>query len=362
GNFVRTILQPAIRLIESKAAAAVIPEGAGDVFQCSAEAVGSDGSLTNCTASEDVSKGWPSIAHKTEGMETSYQGEDSEYSYLIINDKEGDKQLFVDLGVYTRNRNFRMYKSSKAGKNVILKIAEDNTFVPNCGDNDSLEEAYFLSSLICNIRVNVCDLCFTDSMEGYQESPYPEIDDFVCSLVNKDGVQGGIRRWNYFSLEEILVYDISGYRWCENIGRAHKSNNIMILVDLKKEVWYQKCHDPVCREKNFKSQSFPLPAQLRLPFLFKEEEEYAVMDERGNTEDKEKPNCNAADLSKSSVSLEKRLSQDFLLSDSEWGNASDDICFLEATEDVELAEAANDSLNYAMEEIPDEVLLEAFRK
>ncbi|XP_071599388.1 DNA-directed primase/polymerase protein [Heliangelus exortis] len=386
GNFVRTILQPAIRLMESKAAAAaVIPEGAGDVFQCSAEAVGSDGSLTNFTASEDVSKGWPSIAHKTKGMETSYQGEDSEYSYLIINDKEGDKQLFVDLGVYTRNRNFRMYKSSKAGKNVILKIAEDNTFVPNCGANDSLEEAYFLSSLICNIRVGdgtkVLSSGFSeeerkmsaflnskttrsnrDSMEGYQESPYPEIDYFVRSLVNKDGVQGGIRQWNYFSLEEILVYDISGYRWCENIGRAHKSNNIMILVDLKKEVWYQKCHDPVCREKNFKSQSFPLPAQLRLPFLFKEEEEYAVMDERGNTEDKEKTNCNAADLSKSSVSLEKRLSQDFLLSDSEWGNASDDVCFLEATEDVELAEAANDSLNYAMEEIPDEVLLEAFRK
>lgn len=28
-------------------------------------------------------------------------------------------------------------------------------------------------------------------MEGYQDSPYPEIDYFVRSLVNKDGVQGG---------------------------------------------------------------------------------------------------------------------------------------------------------------------------
>lgn len=68
------------------------------------------------------------------------------------------------------------------------------------------------------------------------------------------------------------------------------------------------------------------------------------------------------DLSKSSVYLEKSLSQGFLLSDSEWDNASDDACFLEATEDVELAEAANDSLNYSMEEIPDEILLEALRK
>ncbi|XP_075005347.1 DNA-directed primase/polymerase protein isoform X6 [Calonectris borealis] len=371
--------------MESKAAVVIPEEGAGHIFQCSAEAVGLDGSLTNLTAVKDASKGWPAVARETKEMDTSHQGENSEFSFLIVNDKEGDKQLFVDLGVYTRNRNFRMYKSSKAGKNVILKIAEDNKFVPNCEENVSLEEAYFLSSLICNIRAKddtkVLSSGFSeeerkmsaflnskttrssrDSMEGYQDSPYPEIDYFVRSLVNKDRVQGGIRRWNYFSVEEILVYDIFGYRWCENIGRAHKSNNIMILVDLKKEVWYQKCHDPVCREKNFKSQSFPLPPRICLPFLFKEEEEYTLMDERGNTEEKVKPHSNVSDLSKSSVSLEKSLSPDFLLSESEWDNASDDACFLEATEDVELAEAANDSLNYAMEEIPDEVLLEALRK
>lgn len=69
-----------------------------------------------------------------------------------------------------------------------------------------------------------------------------------------------------------------------------------------------------------------------------------------------------SDLSNTSVSVEKSFSQGFLLSDSEWDNASDDAYFLEATEDVELAEAANDSLNYAMEEIPDEILLEALRK
>ncbi|XP_075608079.1 DNA-directed primase/polymerase protein isoform X2 [Balearica regulorum gibbericeps] len=359
--------------------------GAGHVFQCSAEGVGSDGSPTNLIAIGDACKGWPAVAHKTKDMETSHQGENLEFSFLIVNGKGGGKQLFVDLGVYTRNRNFRMYKSSKAGKNVILKIAEDNKFVPNCEENVSLEEAYFLSSLICNIRVKDNTKVLSsglseeerkmsaflnskttrssrDSMEGYQDSPYPEIDYFVRSLVNKDGVQGRIRQWNYFFLEEILVYDISGYRWCENIGRAHKSNNIMILVDLKKEVWYQKCHDPVCREKNFKSQSFPLPPGICLPFLFKEEEEYTLMDERGNTEEKVKLHSNVSDLSKSSVSTEKGLSQDFLLSDSEWDNASDDAYFLEATEDMELAEAANDSLNYAMEEIPDEVLLEALRK
>ncbi|XP_023780801.1 DNA-directed primase/polymerase protein isoform X3 [Cyanistes caeruleus] len=383
GNFVRTILQPAIRLMESRAA--VIPtEEAGHVYQCSA-GTGLDGCLTNLTAVEDNSKDWPAAAHETKDMEMPHQGENLDFSFLIVNNKEGNQQLFVDLGVYTKNRNFRMYKSSKAGKNVILKIAEDNKFIPKCEKDVSLEEAYFLSSLICNIGtsgdIKVLSSGFSeeerkisaflnsktnrssrDPMEGYQGSPYPEIDNFVRSLVNKDGLQGGIRQWSYFSLKELLIYDISGYRWCENIGRAHKSNNIMILVDLKNEVWYQKCHDPVCREQNFKSQSFPLPPGICLQTLFKEEEESMLMDDRGNTEGKVNPHSSASDLSKSSVSPENSWSQDFLFSDSEWENTSDDACFQEAAEDIELAEAADDSLNNAMEEIPDELLLEALRK
>lgn len=164
-------------------------------------------------------------------------------------------------------------------------------------------------------------------------SPHQEVDNFVLTLVQKDGIQGGkcwfdqfwisgvwlyfgdscskiggllhcsvfvlnnegltsaltaIRRWNYFAAEQLLVYDIVKYRWCKNVQRFHKSNNIMyvvftswgfpffmvcvvvvfffksvfllwflifwrIIVDLKEEVWYQKCHDPECR--NFRSSS-----------------------------------------------------------------------------------------------------------
>lgn len=72
-----------------------------------------------------------------------------------------------------------------------------------------------------------------------------------------------------------------------------------IVVDLKHEHWYQKCHDPVCKADNFKSEceyfyriynitntdfkyiatntnSFicdigsPLPAEVCLSFVFKE--------------------------------------------------------------------------------------------
>lgn len=60
--------------------------------------------------------------------------------------------IFLSLGVYTKNRNFRLYMSSKAGHTVILNIAEDNKFVPKPINNSCIDEQYFLSSLICNVR------------------------------------------------------------------------------------------------------------------------------------------------------------------------------------------------------------------
>ncbi|XP_054108699.2 DNA-directed primase/polymerase protein isoform X6 [Callithrix jacchus] len=278
----------------------------------------------------------------------------------------------IHVGVYTRNRNFRLYKSSKIGKCVALEVAEENGFFPTQSEDVSEEYQYFLSSLVSNVRFSdtlrilTCDpsqnkqkgvgyfnsISTSETMEGFQCSPYPEVDRFVLSLVNKDGIEGGIRRWNYFFPEELLVYDICKYRWCENIGRPHKSNNIMILVDLKNEVWYQKCHDPVCKAENFKSDCFPLPAEVCLLFLFKEEEEFTTDETRSSeTQNPHKP---------SPSKLSRGAS-----ADTDWNNGIDDAYFLEATEDAELAEAAENSLlsyNSEVDEIPDELIIEILQE
>ncbi|XP_036911058.1 DNA-directed primase/polymerase protein isoform X3 [Sturnira hondurensis] len=278
----------------------------------------------------------------------------------------------IHVGVYTRNRNFRLYKSSKVGKLVVLEIAEDNTFSVPRSNDISEENQYFLSSLVSNIRFSAtlqiltCDTpkdkqrhpghfnsttTSVENMGGFQGSPYPEIDQFVLSLVNKNGIKGGIRCWNYFFQEQLLVYDICKYRWCENIGRAHKSNNIMIVVDLKNEVWYQKCHDPECQAVNFKSVCSPLPAEVCLSFLLKEEEEFAT-DKTVNNETQNPPKPPSSMLSKTEFS------------DADWDNGVDDTYFLEATEDAELAEVAENSHldgNSGGEEVPDELVVEVYR-
>uniref|UniRef100_A0A8C7Y1I6 DNA-directed primase/polymerase protein n=1 Tax=Oryzias sinensis TaxID=183150 RepID=A0A8C7Y1I6_9TELE len=225
-------------------------------------------------------------------------------SFLLIKNKEGKDGLFVDLGVYTKNRNFRLYKSSKVGKNAAFTVAEDNKFIPQPEKGISAEQSIFLASLVCNLSFTGQTILTWSVPEtsdtkisrsscpfwGCSVSPYPEVDTFVLNVVKKEAIQGSIRRWNYFAAEQLLVYDIAKYRWCENVGRFHKSNNIMIVVDLKEEVWYQKCHDPDCR--NFRSSSYPLPQEICISYILNldEEDRVYLMDEAGNFELSQVPN------------------------------------------------------------------------
>uniref|UniRef100_A0AAF6Z5P7 DNA-directed primase/polymerase protein n=3 Tax=Bos TaxID=9903 RepID=A0AAF6Z5P7_BOVIN len=370
GNFVRKILQPAFHLIASEDED-MTPETTGHEFTHFSETPSEQGTCFSKMSTDiDVGESQTSNSEKL-GRLGSAQQSSPDLSFLIVKNDMGEKRLFVDLGVYTRNRNFRLYKSSKIGKYVALEVAEDNKFFPIQSKNISKENQYFLSSLVSNVRFSdalrilTCDVpqskqrvqCFSrtgtsvEAIEGFQCSPYPEIDQFVLSLVNKNGIKGGIRRWNYFFPEELLVYDICKYRWCENIGRAHRSNNIMILVDLKNEVWYQKCHDPVCKAENFKSDCFPLPAEVCLLSLLKEGEEFTT-DTTADTETKSPHGPSSSVLSKGAFS------------DADWDNGIDDTYILEATEDAELAEAAENSLlaYNRMDEIPDELLIEVLQE
>nr|XP_019955886.1 PREDICTED: DNA-directed primase/polymerase protein [Paralichthys olivaceus] len=279
--------------------------------------------------------------------------EETDLSFLKVKNKDGQECLFVDLGVYTKNRNFRLYKSSKVGKNAAFTVADNNQFLAKQKKGISSEESVFLASLVCNVsftgqRILSCDVPETktsttqrpqqgsarnsDSLSGSLMSPHQEVDNFVLTLVRKDGIQGSIRRWNYFVAEQLLVYDIVKYRWCENVGTFHKSNNIMIVVDLKEEVWYQKCHDPDCR--NFRSSSYPLPQEICVSYIMTldDEDQAYIMDDAGNIEPTQAqqrtacPQEEPADL---------------------WGDGQDEQDYLESLDDFEQTSA----------EISDQLLL-----
>ncbi|XP_038160675.1 DNA-directed primase/polymerase protein [Cyprinodon tularosa] len=270
--------------------------------------------------------------------------EERDLSFLMVKNKDGHKCLFVDLGVYTRNRNFRLYKSSKVGRNAAFTVAQDNQFAAKPAKGMSVEESVFFASLVCNISFTGQRILTWDAPEkkeaepqtphcqqgsdsnpgtlsGCLSSPYQEVDNYVLTLVRKDGVQGSIRRWSYFAAEQLLVYDIAKYRWCENVGRFHKSNNIMIVVDLKEEVWYQKCHDPDCRI--FRSSSFPLPQEICVSYILTldEDDQAYLMDDTGNIE--------PSQASNGSVCTVEETPEDV------WGKEQDEQEYLKSLNDFE---------------------------
>ncbi|KAF3676126.1 putative solute carrier family 25 member 39-like [Capsicum annuum] len=88
-------------------------------------------------------------------------------------------------------------------------------------------------------------------------SPFPYLDVFVESLASIGNIPGKIRSWYWFSEYALMVYNMSRNRFCERIGRQHKSNHVIYVVDLRRNVYYQKCHDPDCR--GYRSPLRPVP-------------------------------------------------------------------------------------------------------
>jgi hypothetical protein len=202
---------------------------------------------------------------------------------LIVNDK-GNKAVFIDPAVYSRNRIFRVYKSSKLGKNTPLVVSQSNKF-PYVK-----EKQLFLASLVCTVGNKPVEqtLLFDDissliygklpessspskkstvlkgdRLNEFEHSPFPEIDRFVAnSLRQRKGGRGYLRSWVYFKEALLLVYSIGGNRFCENINREHKSNHIMLVADFGSKIVYQKCHDPDCHIQNFKGSPTIIPDEL----------------------------------------------------------------------------------------------------
>ncbi|XP_011076097.1 DNA-directed primase/polymerase protein isoform X2 [Sesamum indicum] len=224
----------------------------------------------------------------------SYRERDERFEKLFVSkgssSADSHCQLFVDTAVYSRNRCFRLPLSSKAGKSAVL--LPSGRF--KCKDMD--EEEVFMASLICNMdadteKLLICKMdlecvkalhfeteitnniqkypgfpekfdlnaCTSDASTNYLmgKSPYPALDVFVEAIASSGNVPGKIRSWYWFSEYGLMVYSMSRNRYCERIGREHKSNHVIYVVDLRRAVYYQKCHDPDCQ--GYRSPLRPVP-------------------------------------------------------------------------------------------------------
>lgn len=231
-------------------------------------------------------------------------------SCFMVSTGDGSSQLFIDMGVYTRNRMFRVLGSSKYRKQAVLRVVK-SPLSPDSAQQAPLADEFdrdaFVASLVCpfpsmeameletNTRpVRLLRCAFdrnpvhrlgrwtshrpaTSTSVECRQSVFPKLDAFIRGQATTGGVQGEIRSIQMlFPMQPVhleagndtaqsehdpsssdsrpwmITYHMARNRWCGNIRRAHRSNNVMYIVDLEQRVYYQKCHDPVCQALDYR--------------------------------------------------------------------------------------------------------------
>ena len=98
-------------------------------------------------------------------------------------------------------------------------------------------------------------------VHSYGVSPLPRLNHFITNNLGKrDGHDGTIHTWHLDMQEKVIQYCMKGDRFCENIGRQHKSNNIIWNCDLLSKMYWQSCFDPEC--KGFRGKCRHLPENI----------------------------------------------------------------------------------------------------
>jgi hypothetical protein len=241
-------------------------------------------------------KHWILQLYSSLKQENEASGETGEslFHMLFPVNADGERRPMIDAAVYTKNRNFRLWKSSKLGKETTLEVGPLNGWPFSPQD----PHGFFFDTLLCNIPFDLPPekhLTFADrAKEVYKssifgdlaktgpptipaalgvkvpgkfaggnanmtvkigdaalgvESPFPNLDFWIRDeLRSWPGSERPIMRgWRYVEDLGQLTYNIGGNKWCERIQREHKSNHIFIVCDLKSRLWYQSCHDPDCK-------------------------------------------------------------------------------------------------------------------
>ena len=154
---------------------------------------------------------------------------------------------FVDINVYKKNQQFRMFLSRKLGKMNPLVLSSSLNSTWKC---DSLENkrTIFMASLVTRMedsssllqmqdsRQIASDCVSSSSVIALEKSPYKEVEDMLTEIVRP----GYIRDCVFYPSR--IVFNIGGSRFCQNVNRQHTSNHIYFICDLKELTLVQGCH------------------------------------------------------------------------------------------------------------------------
>ena len=107
---------------------------------------------------------------------------------------------------------------------------------------------------------------------SYGASPLPALEGWIVRTLGRRGGQvGSVGTWSMPGVSESSVghtrplprtvrFNMKGNRYCDNVRRAHKSNNITWNVNLVDRVCWQGCHDPECG--GYRGEPIDLPEEV----------------------------------------------------------------------------------------------------
>ncbi|CAF4877736.1 unnamed protein product, partial [Rotaria sp. Silwood1] len=234
----------------------------------------------------------------------------AEVAYLLVLNKENQYTLAIDLGVYSKNQQFRLFdcvkkqkanaliqslsltsaQSVKYSYNEILKNSlltyheKTNVFILSEKDNQFVYEEldivdksifqtcelinvnklnhhmknFYLSSTNYTNRSNRNRSNFSSSITrpiktDLLDTTIEKFKSFVEKLITSDPSHlGYIRSYvhgNHNS--DVIFFNIGGeYRFCPLINRHHKRNTSAIFIDINNRTFTIRCKDPDCKHTN----------------------------------------------------------------------------------------------------------------
>lgn len=189
-----------------------------------------------------------------------------ELSTLYVVDRDKNRLNMIDMGVYNKNRSFRMLFSSKYHKHEVLYPAMMNPY-PYAHHYD-----LFVASLVQG-DLPPLQQCDPSQLIQYHIPP-PTLPTPLPVLTHHTALESYIRDLASQPLGQsvevkcvpstyslgIIVFDIIGSKYCYPIQREHKSNHIYYVVNLHSATVSQRCHDPNCKGTYTYCQ--PLPPSL----------------------------------------------------------------------------------------------------
>ena len=177
--------------------------------------------------------------------------EDDKKVFTVKNSKFEDV-WFLDTVIYSRNRNFRLYKSTKLGKSSPLLISPLDLSFKAMVSANLCQFSLFKCSIVTNVPDDFNLIkCLGD--EGKAEdttrqvsnvsnfqfpSPFCEIDKFLSTKIKP----GRLLSWNYDIQHKSYIFNTKDYRYCENVQRQHSSNNVYFVLFTDIGVIKQGCY------------------------------------------------------------------------------------------------------------------------